>query len=99
NTFTRMRLCSPDGELVLGKKSREKFKETALPWFDIKPRAIANQATVVFGHWSVLGLVLKPNVIGLDTGCVWGRQLSALRLHDRRLVQVDCPAYRSPSKS
>ncbi|HLS52058.1 MAG TPA: symmetrical bis(5'-nucleosyl)-tetraphosphatase [Burkholderiaceae bacterium] len=99
NAFTRMRLCTPEGALVLGKNSRKKNKTTAIPWFDVQPRAIANQATVVFGHWSVLGLLLRPNVICLDTGCVWGRELSALRLHDRRLVQVKCPSYQSPSES
>jgi bis(5'-nucleosyl)-tetraphosphatase (symmetrical) len=46
--------------------------------------------TVIFGHWSALGLVLEPNVVGLDTGCVWGRQLTALRLEDRELFQVEC---------
>jgi bis(5'-nucleosyl)-tetraphosphatase (symmetrical) len=46
---------------------------------------------MVFGHWSALGLVQRPGVIGLDTGCVWGRQLTALRLEDGALFSIDCP--------
>jgi bis(5'-nucleosyl)-tetraphosphatase (symmetrical) len=60
-----------------------------MPWYDVPDRASAN-ATVLFGHWASLGLVVRPDVIALDTGCVWGRALSALRLEDRRIVQCDC---------
>ena len=45
---------------------------------------------------SMLGLVLRPNLIGLDTGCVWGGKLTALCLEDRSLVQIDCPQHRKP---
>jgi bis(5'-nucleosyl)-tetraphosphatase (symmetrical) len=48
---------------------------------------------VAFGHWSALGLTLKPNLIGLDSGCVWGGQLSAVCLEDRQLLQVQCPEF------
>jgi bis(5'-nucleosyl)-tetraphosphatase (symmetrical) len=50
----------------------------------------------VFGHWSMLGLMLRPDAIGLDTGCVWGGRLTAVRLPDRSVVQVDCPQHRRP---
>jgi bis(5'-nucleosyl)-tetraphosphatase (symmetrical) len=51
---------------------------------------------VVFGHWSTLGLMLRPNLISLDTGCLWGGQLSAISLDDRTVIQVDCPQYQRP---
>jgi bis(5'-nucleosyl)-tetraphosphatase (symmetrical) len=60
-----------------------------MPWFDIPGRASAN-STVIFGHWSALGLLLRKNVIALDTGCLWGGPMSAIRLGDRQLFQVSC---------
>ncbi len=65
-----------------------------LPWFDVPGRKTAD-VTVVFGHWSALGLVLRPDLIALDSGCVWGGQLSAVCLEDRDLLQVACPEYRA----
>jgi bis(5'-nucleosyl)-tetraphosphatase (symmetrical) len=62
-----------------------------MPWFDVPGRRSAG-TPIVFGHWSTLGLIDRPDLLAIDTGCVWGRQLSAVRLHDRRLVQIDCPA-------
>jgi len=53
---------------------------------------VRRQATVVFGHWSALGLLLRPDVICLDTGCIWGGHLTALRLSDRKVVQIAAPA-------
>lgn len=91
NTLTRIRFCRPDGGIDF------KIKEGAgaappgyLPWFDMPGRKTAD-VTCVFGHWSALGLTLRPNLIGLDTGCVWGGKLTAVRLEDRALFQVDCP--------
>jgi bis(5'-nucleosyl)-tetraphosphatase (symmetrical) len=46
---------------------------------------------VIFGHWASLGLRVRPDIVALDTGCVWGRALSALRLEDRHIAQCDCP--------
>ena len=62
-----------------------------LPWFAVPGRA-SRDTRLIFGHWSALGLVLEPNVVGLDTGCLWGRKLSALRLEDQRLFQFSCRA-------
>jgi bis(5'-nucleosyl)-tetraphosphatase (symmetrical) len=66
-----------------------------LPWFDAPGRKTEG-VTVVFGHWSTLGLMLRPDLIALDTGCVWGRQLTAVRLEDRAVFQVDCPGFQDP---
>ena len=93
NVLTRIRLCRPDGTTVL-KNDGTANTETA-PWFDMPQRGTAD-TTIVFGHWSARGLQLRPNLIGLDTGCVWGGKLTAVRLEDRALFQVDCPQYRKP---
>ena len=53
----------------------------------------SSKAQIVFGHWSQAGLQLNERVAGLDTGCVWGGPLTALRLEDRWLVQVPSPGY------
>jgi bis(5'-nucleosyl)-tetraphosphatase (symmetrical) len=66
-----------------------------MPWFTV-PNRLTATTTVVFGHWSTLGLSLQDNIIGLDTGCVWGGKLTALRLADRALLQVSCPHYQRP---
>ena len=96
NALTRMRYCEPDGTMVLN--TPEDAKEAPpglLPWYELPGRKTEN-VTVVFGHWSLRGLILRPNLIGLDTGCVWGGKLTAVRLHDRALFQVDCPQYKAP---
>jgi bis(5'-nucleosyl)-tetraphosphatase (symmetrical) len=94
NALTRMRLCTPDG--VMDFKHKESagapHGSALLPWFDLPGRRSAG-TPVVFGHWSALGLVLRPDLIGLDSGCVWGGKLSAVCLDNRSLLEVDCPAY------
>jgi bis(5'-nucleosyl)-tetraphosphatase (symmetrical) len=57
-----------------------------IPWFDIPSRA-NRSATVIFGHWAALGLQIQPGVMALDTGCVWGGQLTAVRLEDGAVFQ------------
>jgi bis(5'-nucleosyl)-tetraphosphatase (symmetrical) len=98
NALTRMRLCFPDGRMDFLHKESDKGPEGSelLPWFDVPGRRTAD-VTVVFGHWSALGLVLRPNLVGLDSGCVWGGKLTAVCLDDRTLLQVDCPEYRPHS--
>ena len=98
NALTRMRLCWPDGRMDFHHKESDKGPEgTDLqPWFDLPGRRTLD-VTVVFGHWSALGLVLRPNLVGLDSGCVWGGKLTAVCLDDRSLLQVDCPEYREHS--
>ena len=94
NAFTRMRFCTPDGTMVFGHKESGGAPEGSglLPWFELAGRRTAD-VTVVFGHWSALGLLLRDDVIGLDSGCVWGGKLSAVCLENRALLQVDCPEY------
>jgi len=90
NSLTRMRICTNQGKMEFKFKGEVKdVPEGYLPWFDIPNRASAD-ATVVFGHWSALGLINKPNVIALDTGCLWGHALTAIRLEDRKIFQVKC---------
>jgi bis(5'-nucleosyl)-tetraphosphatase (symmetrical) len=98
NALTRLRLCYPDGTMDFKHKDSGSAPEGSglLPWFDVPGRKTAD-VTVVFGHWSALGLVLRPNLVGLDSGCVWGGKLTAACLDDRSLLQVDCPEYRPHS--
>lgn len=98
NALTRMRLCWPDGRMDFAHKESDKGPAGSdlQPWFDLPDRR-TQDVTVVFGHWSALGLVQRPNLIGLDSGCVWGGKLTAVCLEDRSLLQVDCPEYREHS--
>jgi len=96
NALTRMRMCDEQGRMEFSHKDAPEEGDGLLPWFDLPGRVLKDEATVVFGHWSTLGLMLRPDVVCLDTGCVWGRELSALRLHDRKLVQIACSQYQEP---
>lgn len=90
NALSRMRICSAQGEMQFKFKGEiGDVPEGYLPWFDVPQRASAD-ATVIFGHWSALGLIVRPNVIALDTGCLWGGNLTAIRLEDRQIFQVKC---------
>jgi bis(5'-nucleosyl)-tetraphosphatase (symmetrical) len=92
NAMTRLRMCTADGAMALKFKGEPgEASESWTPWFDVPGRA-SRDHTIVFGHWSALGLCLRPDVVGLDSGCVWGRSLTALRLQDRALFQVPCAA-------
>lgn len=92
NVLTRMRMCTPDGGLNFKHKSAPDHASELRPWFDL-PVTTPRDETIVFGHWSTLGLMMRPDVICLDTGCVWGRALTALRLHDHHIVQQACTNY------
>lgn len=88
NVCTRLRFCSEDGTLEFGEKRGAAHAPAGFrPWFAHPTRRSA-QATVVCGHWSTLDLLLAPNVLMLDSGCVWGGALTALRLDDRKVFQV-----------
>lgn len=96
NALTRVRYCRADGSMALHiKDGLEAAGPDLLPWFDV-PHRQTRDTTIVFGHWSTLGLVMRPDLIGLDTGCVWGGRLTAVRLADRHTVSVACPQYQRP---
>jgi len=95
NSLTRMRICTTQGEMQFKFKGEVgDVPEGYLPWFEIPQRASAD-TTVVFGHWSALGLIVRPRVIALDTGCLWGGNLTAIRLQDRKLFQVKCSTLKT----
>ncbi len=80
NCFTRLRFCDRKGRLDLGPACAPADAPSRLmPWFRVKNRASAD-TPIVFGHWSALGLLQEPRLLGLDTGCVWGRNLTAARI-------------------
>ncbi len=92
NAMARLRFCTPSGEMDVQAKGRD-APPGYRPWFELRP---AGEAAIVCGHWSALGLKLTEKLAALDTGCVWGGSLSALRLEDRRLFQLPCRGYRTP---
>ena len=90
NAMTRMRFCTRDG--VMEFKAKGKLSHAPsdhLPWFELPGRQWVG-SVLVTGHWSALGLMITPNLLALDSGCLWGGHLTALRLEDRRVFQVDC---------
>ena len=96
NALTRLRFCTPEGVIDLKtKEGPDAAPPGHLPWFDVPGRRTAD-VTVVFGHWSTLGYLERPNLIGLDTGCVWGGQLTAVQLATRERFQVGCPRAAIP---
>lgn len=98
NALTRVRYCTPDGTMDFSSsEGTAKAPDGLLPWFDLPDRQ-TESVTVVFGHWSTLGLLLRPNVIGLDTGCVWGGKLTAVGLENRSVIQVPCSQHKRPGK-
>lgn len=91
NAMTRMRFCTPDGKMDFKVKGEvTKAPKGYVPWFEVPGRKSVD-TTVVFGHWSALGLRVEPRLLALDSGCLWGRELSAVRLEDRAVFQVACP--------
>ena len=90
NAMTRMRVCTPDGEMEFSHKGKPEDPPPGfVPWFEVPGRQ-SRDTPVIFGHWSALGLLREPNICCLDTGCLWGRRLSAFRLEDRRVFQIGC---------
>lgn len=91
NSLTRMRMIYADGRLNFTHKGPpENARKGLLPWFEA-PKPAWRDTRIVFGHWSALGLLITPQVIGVDTGCVWGQQLTAVRLNKSpSITQVDC---------
>ena len=98
NVLTRIRFCTADGTLDLASKEAAGATPAGFyPWFDAPGRQ-TQDTPMAFGHWSTLGLVNRPNLLALDTGCVWGGHLTALRLDEgsREVIQVRCEQAQRP---
>jgi bis(5'-nucleosyl)-tetraphosphatase (symmetrical) len=100
NVLTRMRFCQADGSLDFDStESLADAPEGLTAWFDLPNRVAAN-TTIAFGHWSTLGDLNRPHLLALDTGCVWGGCLTAVRfgstLAERELIDVDCEQAQQP---
>lgn len=94
DVLTRIRTCTVDGRIDHKFKGEPKYAPVGYrPWFEHLHRRHAD-STIVFGHWSALGLHLTPTIVGLDSGCVWGRTLTAVRLEDRQVFSVSCESCR-----
>jgi bis(5'-nucleosyl)-tetraphosphatase (symmetrical) len=93
NAMTRMRFCAADGRMEFRAKGKEPPQGFG-PWFELRPAR--ERAKLVCGHWSQLGLKVDDRLALLDSGCVWGGSLSALRLEDRRVFQVKCAGHQRP---
>ena len=90
NYFTRARFCYPDGRLELKTKGKLHDVDTLIPWFKL-PERRTQQLKIIFGHWAALGGVTNTlNVYALDTGCIWGYALTAMRLDDRKIFSTSC---------
>ena len=98
NVLTRIRFCAADGTLEFDTKDGADAAPPGFaPWFDHPHRRTAG-APIAFGHWSTLGLRVRPDLMALDTGCLWGGRLTAVRVDGGRqdLVQVACPQAQRP---
>jgi bis(5'-nucleosyl)-tetraphosphatase (symmetrical) len=99
NCFTRLRYIDPDGRLNLRDKGAPGSQAAGhLPWFKVPGRASAG-LRILFGHWSTLGRVTDEGVFPLDSGCLWGGELTALRLEDRRRFSLPCQGARRPGEA
>jgi len=103
NALTRLRFCTPQGEMEFSVSDGPAAAPAGyMPWFEVPGRQTAN-VCVAFGHWSTLGWLNRSDVLSLDTGCVWGGSLSALKLEEglatkgqHELIQVACPQAQRP---
>ena len=97
NGFTRIRFVDREtGELDFDQKEGTgKAPANLMPWFDYPLRKTAG-TPVCFGHWSTLGLINRPDLMAIDTGCLWGGELTALRIRDRRIFTEKCPCWADP---
>jgi bis(5'-nucleosyl)-tetraphosphatase (symmetrical) len=94
NVLTRMRVCTREGRINLEIKGKPPAEGSPwLPWFDVK--RLTGAARVICGHWSALGLLVRRDVVALDTGCVWGGALTAFDLDCGTTVSVPSHGYRA----
>lgn len=96
NAMTRLRACRADGCMDFGFKGElTEMPEGLLPWFEMPDRR-SRDTDIIFGHWSAMGLQRRPHLFALDSGCLWGGELTALRLQDRQIFQVHCDPQDAP---
>lgn len=101
NALTRMRFCHADGRLDFSENGPpEEAPDGLYPWYETPGRRLRpRETTVISGHWSRLGCRQGPGYISLDTGCLWGGRLTAMRLDTMTpaFTQLDCPVGLSPT--
>ncbi|MFN3415177.1 MAG: symmetrical bis(5'-nucleosyl)-tetraphosphatase [Caldimonas sp.] len=98
NVLTRIRFCDAQGRLDLSVKDGARAAPPGLfPWFDVPGRRTAG-TPIACGHWSTLGLLMREDLLAIDTGCVWGGRLTAVRVDGgrREVVQVECAQAQAP---
>ncbi|WP_306565654.1 symmetrical bis(5'-nucleosyl)-tetraphosphatase [Aquabacterium sp.] len=101
NSLTRLRFCAVDGTMEFAtKEGAGGAPEGYLPWFEVPGRRTEG-TPVAFGHWSTLGLINRDDLLALDTGCLWGGHLTAVRIDGatRELIQIACPQAQKPGKA
>jgi bis(5'-nucleosyl)-tetraphosphatase (symmetrical) len=97
NAMTRMRFCTAEGAMEFRAKGPPGNAPSGfMPWFAAPARASSTH-TVICGHWSALGFHQEKKLLALDSGCLWGGSLTAVRLEDRRVFQLPCTAQLSVS--
>ncbi len=101
NCFTRLRYCTQKGRLAMKEKGPPGTQHSGIiPWFDAPGRA-SRDARIIFGHWSTLGYRETGNIWSIDTGCLWGGQLTALKIRKRKKpkpIHLTCPGALKPNK-
>jgi len=97
NVLTQLRFCDRNGKM-LGSASGPPGSQppSYIPWFEHTNRN-TRDVTIMFGHWAALGLYQEENLVCLDSGCVWGGRLTAIRLEDRQVFQVPGVFHRGPA--
>ncbi|MDE2594787.1 MAG: symmetrical bis(5'-nucleosyl)-tetraphosphatase [Burkholderiales bacterium] len=101
NCLTRVRFCQADGTMdFLTKEGLGATPAGYYPWFEV-PGRLTEGVPIAFGHWSTLGLINRDDLMALDTGCVWGGQLTAVRVDGatREVIQVPCGQSQKPGKA
>ena len=100
NCFTRMRYCDVNGRLDFANSGPLGSQpKNLLPWFEAPKRKNADMR-IIFGHWSTLGYYEGSNCYGIDTGCLWGGQLTTIKLGEQvQRISIDCPCAKKPNKN
>ena len=92
NAMTRMRFCTSEGVMEFRAKGLPQDAPPGfMPWFEVPKRA-SRSHVLIFGHWSALGFLQRKGLLALDSGCLWGGALTAVRLEDQRVFQLPCAA-------